>query len=149
MSLNMITDRTSADVTNAKTLRLKMQAGQTLTEAEKTAFERGACTITMLNRIENAKKTLVDSLKDKGYYTGANYKTWTYSDIFGGTDYTTFLNDIRNLRYAFYMQSPLAPDYLYGYKEANDIEQILVDIESYINSMVENYKICGTFVCGE
>lgn len=146
---SMVTDRTEEDVSIAETLRLKIQSGIALTEEEKIKFERGACTITMLNRIENAKLELKNLLNPKGYYIDTDYNQYSYSDIFYYNNYKTFIEDIKRIRNNFYMPySPKAPDYLYGYVEANNIEKIFVDIETYVSKMVEKYRYCGDYICG-
>lgn len=152
MSLSMITDRTAADVMAANVLRLKIQSGLTLTTTETAAFERGTCTATMLNRIENAQKTLAETLRGSGYMVSIENKTnLTATDIFGNADYRRLLENIALLRSAFYTYSstPDTPGYIYGWKEANDIEKILKDIDDMIADMKSRYRECGTFSCGE
>lgn len=147
----MITDRTLSDVSNANLLRKKIQSGQTLTDAEKTAFERGACTVAMLNRIESKQAELAVLLNGYSYMVSVENKQWTYSGLFTNADYLRLLNNLDKLKNAFYVFSdtPDTPSYLYGYQEANDAEKILVDIENMINSMTANFRQCGTFQCGE
>ena len=151
MSLVLITDRTGADVSNAKMLRLKIQSGSALTETEKSAFERGTCTKTMLNRIETAQKTLAEDLNNLQYKISISNKTdWTYTDIFDNANYERLLNNLEKLKDAFftYPTTPQTPSYMYGFKEANDIEKILFDIEQLIEEMKKNYIKCGTIQCG-
>lgn len=147
----MITDRTSADAARADTLRKKIQAGNTLTDEEKAAFERGACTIDMLNRIEKKQAELRDILNGYAYTVNFESKTWAYTDIFTYADYMRLLNNLKKLKDAFffYSSTPSVPEYMYGYQEANDIEKILVDIESTIDDMKGRFRQCGTFKCGE
>lgn len=152
MNLSMITDRTGTDVTTAATLRTKIQSGQSLTDSEKTAFERGACTITMINRVENAQKSLSDLLNKYKYTVNISNKTnWTNGEIFNNANYMRLLQNLRALRNAFYTYNttPNTPTYIYGYEEANNIEKILVDINSMIESMESNFRECDTFYCGE
>lgn len=152
MSLEMIIDRTMSDVNNAKLLRLKIQSGQSLTESEQSAFERGACTITMLNRIENVQKTLAELLNKYAYRVSVSTKTdWGYSDIFDNANYNRILNNLNVLKSAYYTYSstPDTPGYIFGYEEANDIEKILSDIDGMITSMKNNFRECGTFNCGK
>lgn len=146
----MITDRTQNDVALAETLRLKIQSGATLTTVEANQFERGSCTNTMLNRIESAKNTLKTTMNANGYYFPMTYKQWSVTDLFDFNAYTAFMKDIKTLRSQFYMpNTPNAPDYLYGFREANAAEQIFVDVENYLSDMISNYRECGTFQCGE
>lgn len=147
----MIYDRTAADVSYADTLRKKLQAGQSLTEAEKAVFERGACTTAMLNRVESKQSELATALNGYSYMVSISNKQWTSADIFGYADYVRLLDNLSKLRQAFfvYETTPATPAYIYGYKEANYIEKILADIESMIDDMKGRFRQCGTFQCGE
>lgn len=147
----MITDRTLNDVSIANALRLKIQSGQTLAESELEAFERGACTTTMLNRIENKQKELALLLNKFSYTISITNKTWTNTQIFKHEDYLRILNNLEKLKNAFFTiaSTPETPTYLYGYTEANDVEKILVDIENELNQMKTKFRQCGTFNCGE
>lgn len=142
MSLSMITDRTAADVENARILRRTvLQAGQTLTDVQKAAFERGSATNEMLNRIESAQKTVADLLNDYSYYVKIVNKTdWQRNDIIQQAD-KRILNNLQKLKAAFYVyaSTPSVPSYLYGYSEANAVEKILVDIESLICKMKASF----------
>ena len=147
----MIDNCTSSDVSNADLLRKKMQSGQALTETEITAFERGACTINMLNRIEAKQAELSQLMNDYSYRNSIVTKTHTNGDILSDADYIRIVNNLDRLKAAYYTYSttPTTPMYMYGYQEANAIEKILVDVESMIVSMESKFRQCGTFQCGE
>lgn len=149
----MITDRTLLDVQTAKTLRdTKIQQGIALTDTEKEKFERGSCTINTVNRIINKISELCQELNDMCYMCHiTDTDDYTSTDIFYYNDITTLLENLNNLRSAFYVYitTPDTPTYLFGYLEANAIEQILVDIENTISDMQSKYRECGTFQCGE
>lgn len=151
MSLSMITDRTASSSTVAKSLLLKAQSGQSLTAEEISAFERGTCTVTMLNRIENAQKELAETLNSMGYSVSIVNKIWNYSQKLPYMDYLRIIGNLNKLKNAYYVLSttPRTPTYIYGWSESNAIEKILVDIESVINDMKSKYRECGTFNCGE
>ena len=147
----MITDRTQQDVSAAALLRLKIQSGQTLTDTEKTAFERGALTITTLNRIENKQKEIAELLKKYAYQHGITAKTdWAYSDIMLLDEYNRILNNLTYLKTAFFVNpdTPETPTDLTDYKKTNAAEKILVDLEKLIEILKTNFKKCGTFQCG-
>ena len=151
MSLTMVTDRTAADVANAGQLRSKMQTGQSLTSAETAVLERGSCTVTMLNRIENAEKQIAELLNQYAYRVNIANKTWTNSMLFTYDDYHRVINNVSVLRAAFhvYAATPDVPAYMYGYAEANAIEKNLLDLDELITDMVSRFRECGTFQCGE
>lgn len=150
MSLTMITDRTGTDAETVALLRLKVQSGQTLTSTENQAYERGICSVTMLNRIENAQKTLAEALISAGYMIHIQNKTWTENDILYRADYNRILQNLDALKNAFtvYASTPENPGFLYGWKEANEAEKILSDLDSAISDMKQNYKLCGKAKCG-
>lgn len=149
----MIYDRTLTDVNSAALLRKKMQAGQTLTAAEQAAFERGACTVSMLNRIESKQAELMGILNAYYYMVTIETKQWDKGKIFGadGLEMQRLFSNLDALKQAFcvYQSTPGTPSYLYGYQEANDTEKILADIENMIGDMEGRFRECGTFQCGE
>lgn len=148
----MITDRTSDDVSAARVLRAKIQSGESLTDAERLQFERGACTVSMLNRI-SAETSRLSALINKSGYSTVQVQPTLYdsSQIFGYAEHYKILADIERLRADFYVfeDTPAVPGYMYGYMEANDIERILVDIGRMYDGMVSRYGECDTFYCGE
>lgn len=147
----MIFDRTLEDVENAKLLREKMQSGDKLSDEEVEAFERGACTITMLNRVERKQAELSELLNSLYYRNGITNKEHYLTEILSHEDYLRILDNVRVLKEAFYSYptTPEAPNYMYGYLEANAIEKILFDIQAIIDSIKDTFRKCGTFKCGE
>ena len=146
----MITNRTQNDVDTAMLLRLKLESGQTLTEDETAVFLRGTCTNDMLNRLENKINELSLLLNKMGYpNTCVSYsdKHWANGMIFKHDDYQRLFDNLKKLKSSFYVfdSTPKTPTYLYGWKEANDIEQILVDIDKIITLMKGSFRKCGTF----
>ena len=70
MSLNLITDRTAADLAAAREIIAKVQRGETLTEAEQSQFDaglRGCYNASDLNRVEAAVKSIAAELNAAGY----------------------------------------------------------------------------------
>lgn len=70
MSLNLITDRTAADLAAAREIIAKVQRGETLTEAEQSQFDaglRGCYNASDLNRVEAAVKSIAAALNAAGY----------------------------------------------------------------------------------
>ncbi|MCI9085771.1 MAG: hypothetical protein HFE51_05035 [Clostridia bacterium] len=148
----MVIDRTQADVEAAKMLLAKVQSGQMLTTAEKVAIERGTCTITMLNRVESKQKELAELLNEHYYMVSiVNKINWRYKDIFTYQDHKRLLSNLDKLQQAFfvYTNTPQTPTYLYNYLNANNIEKILVDVESMLDDMINRFRECNTFYCGE
>lgn len=148
----MITNRTASDVSLAKTLRAKVQSGQTLSEAEISIMERGTMTINTLNRIENKQAELKRLLASEGYYnTPVQNKTWEYTEYFKENEFQRILNNLNVLRNAFfvYADTPGTPPISFHYENINALEKVLFDIETMLNDMIDRFKECGTFECGE
>lgn len=148
----MIYNRTEADVKNAALLRTKMQSGQTLTEAEREAFERGSCTVNMLNRIEGKTAQMYERLRGAWYFPEAIVtRGWENGEYFDAAQHARLLENVRALirAYMVYADTPAVPMYLYGYEQANAVERNLHDLETLLDGMVTSYRECGTFECGE
>ena len=155
--LNLITDRTSSDVTRAKTLldKVKNNGIESLTTselAEYIAGLKGCYSIPDLLRVENAVKYISDLLNTYGYANTVNVKLdWKDGDLFTPTQQTRYLNNLNILKNAYYTltNTPSTPNTFNPYNKANDIEQILVDIEAIIINMTQNFIHCGVANCGQ
>lgn len=153
--MNLITDRTAADVERYLTLRNKGFAN--LTVAEKTEWlsnMKGAYNYTDLNRVEEAVSYVADKLRERGYSVEiGTIKTWTMSTVPTMADMNRYLNNIRAIRSAFATLSttPQAPTSITGftYKEANDIEQIIFDVNKLLENMMSVWFFSGDLYSGE
>ena len=144
--MNLITDRTLADVERVSALSGKVW--DDFTEEEKSewlAGMKGAYNYTDLNRVESAMQTL-------GNMMGLRLvvrTNWSASDIPTESDTNRFLGNIRALKDAMTVKVvtydvPATMNNM-TYETANQIEQILVDLMNYIDAW---YK-CGEIYCGE
>lgn len=148
----MITDRTASDVSLAKTLRAKLQSGQPLSNAEISILERGTMTINTLNRIENKQAELKELLANEGYYnTPIQNKMWEHTEYFKENEFRRILDNLNVLRNAFfvYADTPSTPPISFHYENINALEKVLFDIETMLNDMIDRFRECGTFECGE
>lgn len=148
----MIFDRTSQDVEKARELRAKLENGETITTDEYETLERGTMTLKTLNRIDGMVAELKTLMEQAGYY-GAHVitKEWTKEDIFYDTDFEQFITNLKLLRKAYYVYptTPETPEAEYHYSNINAIERILYDLRLMVDDMEDNYRVCGTFECGE
>lgn len=153
--MNLITDRTAADVERYLTLRNKGFAN--LTAAERTEWlspMKGAYNYTDLNRVEDAVGYVADKLRERGYRVDISAKkTWTMTSLPTLSDMNTYLNNIKAIRSAFATLSttPQAPSTIKGftYKEANAIEQILIDVDQLLENMMSAWFFSGDLFSGE
>ena len=149
----MITDRTPYDVAEAKKIRSsKIQKFVSLTEKELAVVEKGLVTLNTLNRIEQKQIELKETLANMGYYSGSVLnKHWNEGAYFFDEDLRRIVDNVAKLRNAFFVlkNTPSNPIAKFHYEEFNKIEKILVDIETMILDVKQNYRECDTFYCGE
>jgi len=144
--MELITNRTQADVDRAKELWSKGWQNLTLEEKnEWLAGMKGAYNYTDWNRVESAVAQLAEVL-------GIDLETktdWAIEDEIKYSDQERYLNNIAILRErgGCLVNTPPVPGSLskLTYSLANDIEQILVDIET----AVKLFSRCGEVYCGE
>lgn len=149
----MIFDRSQNDVIESIRIRNeKIKKFIELTNAEKEILEKGFLTINTINRIESKQEELKNRFNEIGYYnTPTENKSWSKGDIFFDEDFKRILNNNILLRDSFFETSDMPQNDIgiYGFEEINKIEKILNDLELSLEFVKSNYKICGTFKCGE
>lgn len=149
----MIYTRTQADVDEAIKIRSeKVQKFQELTEDEIKTLERGMITVNTLNRIEQKQEDLRGLFNSMGYWnTPITIKVWDETQLFKRSDFQRIIDNVNILRNAFfsYSYTPKTPSPAFHYKNLNDLEKILFDLDVMINDVRSKYKKCGTFNCGE
>lgn len=136
----MITDRTQADVESVN--------------LNSTSPSKGAYNYTDLNRVEAKVKELNDLLVTYSYMSSLTTKlNWTYTDLFKKSDATRYLNNVKAIRNALaqYSTTPQVPSTMANltYQGANDIEKILVDIETLLISMENWFVYSGVSNSGQ
>lgn len=117
------------------------------------AINKGYCNHDMLNRIEKNCSYLADQLNYFGYRVDITAKTdWAIDDF----PYLIQINRIRdniNVLLDAYFKMPGSPDIRYwnslNWKDANSLEQNLLNINTLLELMVQSFKYCGEFICGE
>lgn len=157
--LTLITDRTAADVAEAKRLRDKLLAGEALTDEETARYFaglRGAYNASDMNRVGAAVRYVAGRLNAEGYGAYVSPKTdWQMEDIVRQSDWNKYLDEVRHLRRKLTLMrtSPQIADGMYSglksYAEANAIEQILVDLDIAITCIIRNYIFSGEVFAGE
>lgn len=148
----MIFNRTQIDVRKALQLRKeKVQQKQALTEADKSALERGTLSLSTLNRIEYKQAELMGIIRDMGYYITIHNREWTRNDIFTKSDFERITRNNTQLREAFfvYEDTPSDAEPRYYFQEINSLERILYDLEDMAEYVKQHYRECGNYTCGE
>ena len=156
MDLNLITTRTQADVDRVDTLTARLSAG-TATAAELTEWQsdlKGAYNASDLNRVEAAVAYVAGRLNGYGYAVTVTPKQdWTGSDIPTAGQMATYLQDVAALRGAIAVMAstPPTPDSANNltWQEANNIEQILLDVDELLTRMAAAWFYSGDLYTGE
>lgn len=146
----MITNRTFEDVIAAKKIREdKVKKFLPLTAKEVQTLEKGCLTPNSLNRIEEKEAELLSLIRDMGYFGGEfESKQWNEHGVFKADDLNRIFANCEKLRQSFFAlkTSPMNLFAIYDYRQFNNLEKVLVDIESQIVYTKSNYKRCGLFV---
>ena len=153
--LNLITDRTQADVDYAA--RLNAAGWDGMTADERTAWTlglKGTYNAADLNRVGNAVNYVAGRLEGAGYSVPVNPKIdWLESDIPTYSDMEIYLNNVEIIRGTLTVPTttPEVPEDMEGltYEEANDIERILLAVDALITNMINAYFYSNEIVCGE
>lgn len=155
----LITDRTQADYEEFVYLRDKGFANMKTIEQTRWRSGRlkGAYNKDDLNRVGQALNYLRDRLNEAGYITYSidfEAKTnWTITSIPTAADLTYYLKCVSNIRGAMsqFKTTPPAPidTGALNIDEANNIEKILIDVETLINNMLAARLYCNDVFAGE
>lgn len=152
---NLITDRTQADVDRRAALAKK--GWTAMTEAEREEWSvgmRGAYNATDLNRVGSAVSYVTNRLRACGCAVTTSPKVdWKRTDAVTPAGAEAYLADVATLRAALAVlpTTPDVPDDLDAltYQEANNIEQILLDVDALITNMAAAYYYSGELCSGE
>ena len=138
----LITDRTRADV----------MAGNA----------KGTYTASDLNRVGEAMNYIADRLRAAGYDPHISPKTdWNDNDWVNPAAQSVYLGDLMELRKQITMleSTPQVPPRILAttinsrdgltYELANDIEQIILDLDDALNRLQLSFWCCGEIYCGE
>jgi hypothetical protein len=153
--LHLITDRTQFDVDRVNMLVKKGWAN--MTPEERSEWEnglKGAYNCTDLNRVQSAVRYLRDRFADVGYFVDvSDAKTWTLQDAPTRADMAEYLADIKAIRgvLAPFNTTPAMPGTMVGltYIKANQIEKILLDVDSLLSNMIASFVYSGDIFGGE
>lgn len=152
----MITDRTSQDVSRWRELHDKGWANMSQEERSEWLGEmKGRYSYTDMNRVENAVKALSAIFVAEGYIdTPLTTKTdWNRWSVPTRSDMTRYLGNIETLRsfVPLYPTTPKTPTVgqRLNYALANDIEQIILDLEDYMARLPNSRCYAGEIMAGE
>ena len=162
--LQLITDRTQADVDRVLYLSSLFYsdpetgalyfAGTEEELDEWNAGLKGTYNASDLNRVGCAINYIANRLDNQGYSVKVSPKiTWQESDIPTESDMEAYLADVQTIRSVLPVPSstPPVPEDMDGltYIEANNIEQILLDVDALVTEMINAYFCSDEISCGE
>lgn len=153
--LNLITDRTQADVERVRYLAAKGWANMSEEEqAEWSAGLKGAYNASDLNRVGAAVAYVAGRFTALGYSVEVETKqNWFVSDIPTASEMVAYLNSVSYLRsvVSVFHTTPEVPEDTEGltYTEANNIEQILLDLDLIIKNIIAAWYYSGELYAGE
>lgn len=154
--LNLITDRTRADVERWKALRNKCWLETTDNEkSEWLTPMKGCYNSNDLNRVESAVQYISELFVSNGYYYFVpKVKTsWSAKDRPTVEDMERYFANVEKLRSTLplYSTTPSAPTIKnkMDWQVANDLEQILLDVHEVITKLIESWYYSGDLYVGE
>ena len=154
--MELITDRVQADVDRVAQLAGRVSAG-TATAAEQTEWAsdlKGAYNASDLNRVGAAVAYVAGRLTGYGYAVSVSPRQdWQVADIPTQESMTAYLADVAALRGAIAVMAstPPTPDSANNltWQEANNIEQILLDVDELLTRMAAAWFYSGDLFAGE
>lgn len=116
--------------------------------------EKGIYRAQDLNRVESAVTYVAGRLENMGHQSQTvPGPLWADSDIPDFDQMERYLNNLRAIRSAsavFPTTPQVPPDMdMLTYREANDIEQILVDVDRIMNNIEAAWMFAGEIYAGE
>lgn len=110
--------------------------------------------ITDLNRVGEAMYFVAERLRTFGYDVVVSPKIdWVWTDHITHLSAMRLLDDLQKIKGALtvFKSTPKVPngERPFDSQEANDIEQILLDVDKLLNIMATTFIPCGEALCGE
>jgi hypothetical protein len=157
MLSNLITDRTLGDYSRWLYLRNKGYANMTDYEREEWATDmKGAYNASDLNRVGSVLNYLKDKLSDTGYLGATTFNVredWQKGEIPTAAEFSAYINAVSAVREALthYPTTPPVPanNGSLDFQGANDIEQIMLDIDELVTKMLKARYYSGELFSGE
>lgn len=152
--LDLITDRTKADVYRVIDLAAKGIEGMTEDElAEFLAGMKGAYNATDLNRVESAVQYVAQRLTIAGLHPVLETTLWDRKEFPVREEMERYLGNIRKLRSLLPMAAdvPAAPEDMdrLTHEEANNIEKILLAVDAAITNISLAWLYSSEVYAGE
>lgn len=140
--MSPVYDRKQSDVDYAKS---QLSKGNNISEL------KGCFNVGDINRIENDIRYIADRLNVLKYTNTVTTKSWDMYRVPNVTEVNRLINNVSKLITAYYRpaDSPDLPVTLLTYEQVNALEKNLYMIKHLIDSEENQYRYCGTVICGE
>lgn len=152
---HLITDRTAEDVDRVRILTEKAWQDMTAEErAEWASPMKGSYNYTDLNRVEEAVAYVGERLAEFGYlYAAPVAHVWSANDIPTESDLFQYFGKVATLREAItvWESTPGVSGNITGFgaKEANALEQILLDVDQILTRISQAWFYSGDLYAAE
>lgn len=153
--LNLITDRTAADVGRWRELHDKgWEAMSAAEQAEWTSGMKGAYKHTDMNRVESAVRELAGRFAERGTELSLSTKTdWTRTGWPTAADMNRYYRNVAAIRSAVVvdLKTPSVPTIAtrLDYEQANNIEKILLAVDNWLDRIDDSQMYAGDIYLGE
>ena len=154
--MDFIIDRNAADVTRWKTLHDKGWHAMTDAEqAEWQSYMKGCYNFSDMNRVELAVQELSERLTELGYTPPAlqTKTTWSTVDVPTKADFDRYFGNVDALKQVLptFPSTPATPTTAqrFDYLKANDLEKILLDIDTAATNLMQSWYFSGDIFAGE
>ena len=150
----LITDRTAEDVEYVNSLREKLLQG-TATASEVAewlkADLKGAYNVSDLDRVNAAVVHLHARCNKLGYRVLITPQpNWTDADTPTDEQLQSYLSNVEALREVLRIQGNIPMDMVgFRYQEANELERILVEVDTMLKNIIASFVYCGQPYCGQ
>lgn len=146
--IDPIFDRTQGDVDYAIAKIAEWKRNVTSTRPEL----KGCFNVSDINRIEGNIQYVSDKLKELYYFHATNVtKVWDVTGIPTASDVARLVDKVSKILSGYFrtLAAPSLPSTLLRYTEVNALEENLYLIKQMLDNMIESFRECGTFECGE
>ena len=112
---------------------------------------KGCFNVSDINRIENNVRYIADRLNVLKYTNTIETKSWEIYGIPNVTEIARLINNVSKLINAYYKPegAPDLPNNLLTYEQVNALEKNLYMIKHLIDTEENQFRFCGTMICGE
>lgn len=115
--------------------------------------DKGAFLSSVANRIEGNTEYICDLLNSNGYYVSVETKRWNREDIPNINEINRMKNNLEKLKQSFYIYNTTPSTdnskISLNFRDINNMEKILFDIDEIIQKLYKSYKYSDTFYSGQ